>query len=240
MIASGAVDARSGPAGREPSTNLGPSLHRHARHEHPRERLPHAAQRWRGPLLINCGSHHLATRECRVRGNAIVARRRFRRLLPPKTHERPPSVTAFAGRDHSPHRVAETTPRVIGLAGLLCAACRTSQYQSGGQGQCLVGRSGPAPPASRRCSRLRSLQGRSLPARSPRNPVGAASASARRADFTEGANTCGDYLTLYQSDMDQMNQDIAAGSYGASFKDLDQAAADRSQAHNIGCGWAWT
>ena len=41
--------------------------------------------------------------------------------------------------------VAKTTPRVTGLAGLLFAACDTSQYQSGGREQCSAERSAQAP-----------------------------------------------------------------------------------------------
>jgi hypothetical protein len=58
--------------------------------------------------------------------------------------------------------------------------------------------------------------------------------------FTEGAGVCGDYQSLYDAAIDQMHGDISAGDYGAAFKDLDQAAQTRGDAHNAGCGWAWT
>ena len=53
-------------------------------------------------------------------------------------------------------------------------------------------------------------------------------------------NQCGDYQMMFNGDINEMNQAIAAGNYGGSFKAQDSAATVRGQAHDAGCGWAWT
>ena len=46
--------------------------------------------------------------------------------------------------------------------------------------------------------------------------------------------------SMFNGDINEMNQAIAAGDYGGSFRAQDSAAAVRGQAHDAGCGWAWT
>jgi hypothetical protein len=58
--------------------------------------------------------------------------------------------------------------------------------------------------------------------------------------ITVNDGNCGDWMSLYNASIDQMHSDIAAGDYGDAFQQLDQAAANRSTAHDAGCGWAWT